>query len=81
MVRPETKAAVLQAMEEVGRSAHAAGMDAFKAIADTFPDAPTDVHVEAWLAVDGEATEAWWEQVERTIDAEVVRRAIGQGNI
>lgn len=76
MVRPETKAAVLQAMKEVGRNAQAAGMDALKTIERTFPGAPVEVHVEAWLAVVDEATQAWWEQVENTIDAEVVKDAL-----
>lgn len=76
MVRPETKAAVLSAMAEIGRAAKLDGEDAWAAIAKAVPGAPADVITEAYLAVEDEASAAWWEQVEKTIDGEVVRRAI-----
>ncbi|WP_337183824.1 hypothetical protein [Shinella sp.] len=77
MVRSETKAAVLSAMADIGRQALADGKDAYAAIERAMPDAPVAVVVEAWLAVEDEATTAWWDQVEKTIDGEIVRRAIG----
>lgn len=77
MARSETKAAVLSAMADIGRQAKAKGKDAWSAIAAAVPAAPADVIAEAYLAVEDEATAAWWDQVERTIDGEVVRNALG----
>lgn len=77
MVRIETKAAVLSALAEVGREARSKGLDPWQSIADAVPDAPSDVVAEAWLAVEDEASAAWWEKVEKTIDGEIVRRSIG----
>lgn len=80
MARIETKAAVLAAMTSIGREAKAQGDDAWTAIAKAVPDAPSDVVAEAYLALEDEASAAWWEQVEKTIDGELVRHALGLEN-
>ena len=67
---------VMAALVETGRTCRDAGLDVLKGLERAYPGTPMDVLVEAWMKVDDEATEAWWQQVERTIDGEVITRAI-----
>lgn len=67
---------VLAEMVAIGRQAAARGHDAYAAIEATFPGAPTQVVVEAWLKTEDEAVEAWWQGVEKTIDGEAIRNAV-----
>ena len=45
-----------------------------------FPGTPEVVLIEAMLDVDSERLEAWWQTVERTIDGELVKRAIADAS-
>ena len=73
-VRTEVKAEIIA----VCREAKAKGDDGWKAVEARFPGIPPDVVAEAWLAVEDEATEAWWQTVERTIDGEIIRNALAK---
>lgn len=74
--RDEIKKAVLAQIIEVMDLADKAGVDTWKAAEQAFPGTPTDVIAEAWCKFDNAKTEAWWKQVEQTIDGEIVKRAM-----
>lgn len=76
MERDEIRRQVKARIMEVMRTAKSAGMDAWKVAERTFPGTPTDVIAECWCNVEEEATEAWWEAVEKTVDLELAQRAI-----
>ncbi|RAI01012.1 hypothetical protein DLJ53_17465 [Acuticoccus sediminis] len=67
---------VLAAVVAVYADAEAQGLDGWKACETAFPGIPTDVIVNAMIEVTNRQTEAWWSQVERTIDVKVLHRAI-----
>lgn len=69
---------VINHMAGVAKEATDQGQDGWRAIERAFPGTPTDVIAEAWLRADEGKTEEWWQQVERTIDAEVVKSAVAQ---
>lgn len=43
-----------------------------------FPDVPDLVRFEAVVEFESEEVEAWWETLEKTIDGEILRRAIAK---
>jgi len=63
-----------------------AGCTDFSAARDflrkTFPGVPDSIVVglatDIEMAADEAAEETWWDQVEKTIDGEVIRKAIGE---
>lgn len=67
---------VMAAIVETGRTFREAGRDVLTGLQRAYPGVPTEVLVEAWMKVDDEATEAWWQQVERTIDGEIIKQAV-----
>lgn len=67
---------VMAAIVETGRKLRADGMDVLSGLQRAYPGIPDEVLVEAWMKVDDEATEAWWQQVERTIDGEIIKQAV-----
>jgi hypothetical protein len=75
----ETRQAVLAEIINVMAAAKARGEDEMAAARATFPGTPEPVLWSAWCELDNAAVEAWWETVERTIDAELVRKAITAG--
>jgi hypothetical protein len=79
-MKSEKRQAVIAEIVKVMVAAKARGekeMDAAKA---AFPGTPDTVLWEAWCDLDMAETEAWWESVERTIDGELVRRAIASAH-
>jgi hypothetical protein len=52
------------------------GLNGRQAAREMFPTAPDIVITEAWLEWEYAQTEAWWQSVERTIEGQVLRRAI-----
>lgn len=72
---------VLEQLIDVMVDAHEDGdPDPMKAAGEKFPGTPVAVLTEAWCEFDRRQTDAWWQQVERTIDGELIRRAlISQG--
>lgn len=73
-IRKEVMAEII----DTYRAAKARGADEWKAVEAAFPGIPTDVTAEAMMAVEDEASEAWWQTVERTIDGEVIRNALAK---
>jgi len=56
--------------------AEAEGKDGFNAAIAAFPDVPEMVIIMASAEYEHRKTEAWWQSMERTIDGEVISRAI-----
>ena len=56
--------------------AEAGGMDPYRAAKHAFPGTPASVLGEACAELDHEHTEAWWQSIEKTIDGEVITRAL-----
>ena len=71
--RMEAKARIA----EIFRSAEAQGISGWAAVEAAFPGIPSEVVAEAWLTFSDEETAAWWSNVERTIDGEIVRPTLG----
>lgn len=67
---------VMAAIVETGRKLRGDGIDVLSGLQRAYPGIPDEVLVEAWMKVDDEATEAWWQQVERTIDGEIIKQAV-----
>lgn len=76
MARKEIREQVVGQMVAVGLEASKNGKDPWAAIESTFPGTPADVIADAWVKVSDGETEAWWNSVEKTIDGEIIRRAI-----
>lgn len=53
------------------------GDDAMDAARRAFPTVPIDPILDAWVEFEHRKTEEWWDKVEKTIDAEIIRKAIG----
>lgn len=67
---------VLAQLTQVCRDARAAGKDGMDEIERCFPGTPIEVACDAWCRSNDEATEAWWQSVERTIEIHVVKEAL-----
>jgi len=63
-------ATVISAAQNAGKG------DGLAVARSTFPGTPDNVLYEAWAKVDGDMTAAWWDAVERTIDGDVIARAV-----
>lgn len=74
----DTRKQVMAEIIGVIREVNDRGADGFKVAQSVFPAVPTAVIAEAWCEAESEATEAWWQTVERTIEGEVIRRAISE---
>jgi hypothetical protein len=68
---------VMEQIIDVMTAAKAQGRKPFYAAQEAFPGTPDLVHWEAETALDMRELEGWWQQIERTIDGEVIRRALG----
>jgi hypothetical protein len=67
---------VTAAIKDVIRDAVRQGLDGLVAARRAFPGTPEQVLAGAWWEVEEELAEQWWTTVERTIDAEIIRKAI-----
>lgn len=57
-------------------TAQAEGCDPYSAAEEAFPGTPVAVLGEAWAELDCLNVEAWWQTIEKTIDAELIVRAL-----
>ncbi|NVM41945.1 hypothetical protein HWX16_16580 [Ochrobactrum intermedium] len=80
MVRKETKEAVINEVAKVAYQAIKSGRDPHKVVREKFPDIPDMVHIDGIVRAEMQAEDEWWEKVEKTIDGEIVRRAIASDN-
>lgn len=71
-IRQQVKAQIIKVIAE----AEDQGKDGAKAAIEAFPEVPTPVIYECWADWDHDRTEAWWDSIEKTIDAEIVRNAL-----
>lgn len=69
----EVLATIVQHLE----AAKLEGRDPWDEVKRAFPDVPTGVQAAACLELDMQKEEAWWQGLERTIEVEVIRKAIG----
>ena len=76
MVKVETKAAVLTELAEQARIAKKRGQNAYSLLRVQNPDVPESIIAEAWTQMESDEEEAWWDSIEKTIDGELVKRAI-----
>lgn len=58
------------------RTAEDAGQDGYAEARRVYPAVPAGVISEAYARADLARDEAWWVSVERTIEGEIIRRAI-----
>jgi hypothetical protein len=72
-IREQVMAQIIAAMVEAEEN----GRDAINAARATFPGTPDGVLYEARAEMDLQQEEAWWQSIEKTIDGEVIRRALG----
>jgi hypothetical protein len=71
-IRDQVRAQIM----EVIASAEAAGKDGVKAALKAFPGTPRDIVLQCRVLMQVRRNEKWWEQVEQTLDGELVKRAI-----
>lgn len=67
---------VMASLIEEAKAVRDAGGDAWAHLKQKYPGMPTDVIAEAWGEAEDSATEAWWKQIEKTIDGEIIKNAI-----
>ncbi len=75
-VRSVTRQQVMAHIISFMAEAEQRGLDPWKAAEHAFPSIPGDVVAAAWVELDARKTEAWWQAVEKTIDGELIDRAI-----
>lgn len=71
-IRKEVMAHIIDFMTE----AEQAGRDPYKAAKEAFPGTPDLVLTEAWMELDDRHVEAWWQSIEKTIDGEIITKAL-----
>lgn len=71
-IRRQIEAQIISVMEEAEKQ----GRDALAAAAQAFPGTPEMVLILAAAELDCRRVEAWWQSMEKTIDGEIVRRAL-----
>lgn len=71
-----TREQVMAHIVGIYRDAQSQGGDGWKAVEAACPGIPAEVVAEAMVIVEGENVEAWWQPVEKTIDGEVISRAL-----
>lgn len=71
-----TREEVMAELVAIAREGMALGASAPSYLMEKFPDLPEVVATEAWMRAEAADVEAWWRSVERTIDGEIIRRAL-----
>lgn len=73
-IRKEVMAEIIRVMAD----AQARGINDFEACRAAFPGVPDMVLGEASAELGMAEEERWWQTIERTIDGEVIRNALGR---
>lgn len=76
MARQEIREQVIAQIAQVMAEGEALGRDPMAYAHEKFPGTPTMVMADAWVKFDDQREGAWWDAVEKTIDGEIIRRAI-----
>jgi hypothetical protein len=71
-IRKQVMAQIITFMQ----AAEKRGVDPYAATEAAFPSIPTEVVALAYVELGERKTEAWWESIEKTIDGELVERAL-----
>lgn len=71
-IRQEVRARIIETMA----AARSHGIDDIAAARRAFPGTPDSVLWACWADLDAAAEEAWWHSIEKTIDGEIVERAL-----
>ncbi len=71
-----TREQVLAQISEVIAEGMSAGRDPWAYGREKFPGVPDDVITEAWMRVEDAITEKWWQSIEKTIEGEIIRKAL-----
>ncbi len=79
MVKKETRQAVIKEIGKVAFRAIRSGDDPYEVVDRSYPNVPMMVKIEAIALAENIVEDLWWEQVEGTIDGEIVRNAISGG--
>lgn len=74
--RPETKEKVFAALIAAMERGVERGEYPMAAAEAEYPDVPHGVIVEAWCKFDDDMQDRWWDSIEKTIEGEIVRRAL-----
>jgi hypothetical protein len=74
IIRDQVRAEILTVMA----AAQSEGRDPCRAARQSFPGVPDSVIWELSGDLIGMEEEAWWQQIERTIDGEVIRNAVAK---
>jgi len=67
---------VIAQISEVLAEGMELGRDPFAYGKEKFPGVPIEVITDAWLRAENAATEKWWQGVEKTIEGEIIQRAL-----
>jgi hypothetical protein len=67
---------VMELLVDTARIAEENGLDAIKEIERQYPGTPEMVVIFACAELDHRKKEAWWKQVEKTIDGEIIKKAL-----
>jgi hypothetical protein len=67
---------VIEHLVDIMREAESRGRDSIDAAHEAYPGIPDAVVWEAWALLERRKEEAWWQTVERTIEGEVIHRAL-----
>lgn len=79
MQRSKIRQEIEAAMVQVGIDAIECGDDPMRAIQRAFPGTPIAIAAEMEAYSHDAMCERWWASVEKTIDAETMKRAIAKG--
>lgn len=71
-MRDQIMAALIAEAIEIGKD----GGDAQSELKRRYPDMPPSIIAGVWWEAQEAIDERWWQSVERTIDAEVIKNAI-----
>jgi len=78
MARQEIREQVIAQIAQVMAEGEAIGHDPMAYAEEKFPGTPMLVMADAWSRFDDAKEQKWWDSVEKTIDGEIIRRAIGK---
>lgn len=68
---------ILEQIIEIMRVVEDQGRDGLIAARAALPGTPESVLAQAWWELEERKTEGWWKSIEKTIDGEIIRRALG----
>ncbi len=74
--RKDMEKLVIAEVIQVIKEAEKAGLDSMAEVRRRFPGIPDGVYWSAWCKLQDEDAEAWWDTLEKTIEGEIIKRAL-----